>query len=273
MKIIGLSRSFRQDFYHRALRLSWPRFLTISIGAVLAENVVFALLYMIQPSGVTELRAGSFADAFFFSVQTLATIGYGRWAPVSVYANAVMTAETLAGVVTLAVVTGITFARFARPSARIVFSRNAVVTQLDGRRVLMLRLANARLNQILQAEATVSLIRDEVTKEGYYFRRLHDLKLTRHRTPVFGLSFLVVHVLDETSPLQHCTPETLERDGVELVVVVSGLDDTMMQTVHARHSYDAQEILFGRRFVDLFGYTEAGERAMDYRVFHETVAE
>lgn len=273
IRIIGLPRSLRRDFYHHALRLSWPRFIGASLGLFLSENLLFALLYMLNPSGITDFRAGSFADAFFFSVQTLATIGYGRWAPVSDYANLVMTAETLVGAVSLALVTGLTFARFTRPSARIVFSRNAVVTQFDGKRVLMFRLANERANQILQAEASVSLARDEVTAEGHYFRRLRDLKLVRQRTPVFGLSFQVVHVLDEASPLHGCTPETLLRDGVEIVVVVSGLDDTMMQEVHARHSYDAQEILFGYRFVDLFGDDANGVRAMDYRRFHETVKE
>lgn len=273
LEIIGLRRSFWRDFYHRALRLSWSRFVALVLGTILLENALFAALYLIDPGGISDLPPGSFSDAFFFSVQTLATIGYGKWAPVSFYANTVMTAETLAGAATLALFTGLTFARFARPSANIVFSRNAVVTTFDGRPTLMFRLANERLNQILQAETTVSLLRSETTAEGHFFRRLHDLKLVRARSPVFGLSFQVMHVLDESSPLHGCTPETLARDAAELVVVVSGLDDTMAQTVHARHSYDAAEILFGRRLADLFGFTDQGLRAMDYRRFHETMPE
>ncbi len=273
IEIIGLRRSFRQDLYHRALRLPWPHFLGAALAAFLALNGLFALLYMLQPGGVADLPPGSFLDAFFFSVQTLSTIGYGKWSPVSLYANSVMTVEAITGGITFAVVTGLTFARFARPSSRIVFSRNAVVARFDGKPTLMFRLANERANQILQAEATLSLLRDETTPEGHFFRRLHDLKLVRARSPVFGLSFQVMHVLDDSSPLHGCTPETLEHDGAELVAVVSGLDDTMRQTVHARHSYDAGEILFGRRFADLFGYMEDGRRAMDYRRFDETIPE
>ena len=273
LKIIGLPGTPFRDVYFRALRLSWPRFLGLGIGLFLAANTVFGLLYMIQPRGISEMRPGSFLDAFFFSVQTLATIGYGRWAPVSTYANSVVTAETLTGAGILAVFAGLAFARFARPTAKVRFSRNMVVTRFDGARMLMVRLANERGNQILEANVTLSLVRDEQTVEGQYIRRLHDLKLVRSRSPVFRLSFLVMHNLDDHSPLHDCTAETMAQDDVELVVGVSGLDDTTLQNVHARTSYEAKDILFGCRFVDLFGYTADGARAMDYRRFHETEAE
>ena len=134
----------------------------------------------------------------------------------------------------------------------------------------MLRLANERENQILEARVSLAILRDEVTPEGVYFRRLHDLALVRDHTPVFRMTFQVMHRIDETSPLYGYTPERLEAEWVEVIALVAGLDETMMQNVHARASYDSKEILFGRRFADIFGYLPDGARAMDYRQFHET---
>ena len=268
--VIGRHRVAWRDMYHRALRLSWARFLLVGTIFFLVLNAVFGVLYSLQPGGITDLKPGSLSEAFFFSVQTLATVGYGRWAPVSTYANAVVTAETLVGVSTIAVFTALAFARFARPTAQIVFSRNMVVTEFDGVPTLMLRLANERDNQILEARVSLSILRDEVTAEGMFFRRLHDLALVRDHTPVFSMTFQVMHRIDETSPLYGYTPERLEADWVEVVALVAGLDETMMQNVHARASYDNSEVLFGRRFADIFGYLPDGRLAMDYRRFHET---
>jgi inward rectifier potassium channel len=271
--VIGLGDSPFRDVYFRALRMGWARFLGAGAAMFLLLNVMFGLLYFVQPSGISDMPSGSFADAFFFSVQTLATIGYGRWAPVSVYANSVVTVETLVGASSFALFAGLAFARFARPTAQVRFSRHMVVTRFDGARMLMVRLANERGNQILEANVSLSLLRDERTVEGQYIRRLHDLTLVRARSPVFRMSFLVMHRLDESSPLFSCTPEMLARDEAEIVAIVTGLDDTTLQSVHARTSYEGADILFGRRFVDLFGYLPDGTRAMDYRRFHETEAD
>ena len=271
VRVIGRHKAAWRDVYHRAMRLSWARFLVLGTAVFLLLNSVFAVLYSLQPAGITDLRPGSLSEAFFFSVQTLATIGYGRWAPVSTYANAVVTLETLVGVSTIALFTALAFARFARPTAQIVFSRNLVVTAFDGVPTMIMRLANERDNQILEARVSLSILRDEVTKEGAYFRRLHDLALVRDHTPVFGMTFQVMHRIDETSPLYGYSPARMEAEQVEVIALVSGLDETMMQNVHARVSYDSSEILFGRRFADLFGYLPDGTRAMDYRQFHVTV--
>jgi inward rectifier potassium channel len=273
LKVIGLRGTPFRDVYYRALRLSWPQFLAMGAGLFLAINAAFALLYMVQPAGISDLPKGSFLDAFFFSVQTLATIGYGRWAPVSIYANLVVTTETLVGAAALALFAGLAFARFARPTAQVRFSRQMVVTKFDGARMLIVRLANERGNQILEANVSLSILRDERTVEGHYIRRLHDLTLVRSRSPAFRMSFLVMHKLDEHSPLCACTPESLAGEDVEIVAIVTGLDDTTLQVVHARHSYTGADILFGRRFADLFGYMPDGQRAMDYRRFHETEPE
>ena len=266
---IGMRPSPWRDLYHKALRLSWTAFLAIGTSVFLALNILFALLYMVQPGGVSDLPPNSFLDAFFFSVQTLATIGYGHWTPVTIYANCVMTVEALTAASVFALYTGLAFARFARPTAYIAFSRNAVVTKFDGEPTLMLRVANERGNQILEATASVSLLRDEITKEGRSFRRLHDLALRRSHTPVFALTFVAMHTIDESSPLYGMTQQQLIDQEVEIVIIVSGLDDTMMQTVHGRFSYDPAEIKFGHHFADLFGYTTDGRVALDYRRFHE----
>jgi inward rectifier potassium channel len=273
MLVIGRTPSRWRDLYHQALKLSWPRFLLLGILLFLTLNVIFGVLYSLQPAGISDMRAGSFSEAFFFSVQTLATIGYGKWAPISTYSNSVVTVETFLGVSTIAVFTGLAFARFARPTAKIVFSKAVVVTRFDGAPTLMLRLANERSNQILQAQVTLAMLRDERTQEGHYIRRLHDLLLVRDRTPVLGNTFQVMHRIDQTSPLFGYDPARLAADWVELVAVVTGLDETMMQNVHARASYDNAEILFGRRFADIFGYLPDGTRAMDYRQFHVTEPE
>jgi inward rectifier potassium channel len=271
--VIGRRNAAWRDLYHQALGLPWSRFLLLGTLTFLALNLCFGLLYSLQPAGITDLQPGSYSQAFFFSVQTMATIGYGRWSPVSTYANTVVTVETLIGVSSIAVFTALAFARFARPTAKIAFSRCLVVTQFDGKPTLMMRLANERGNQILEARVSMAVLRDERTAEGDYIRRLHDLRLVRDHTPVFGLTFLVMHTIDETSPLFGYTPERMEREWVEIVALVSGLDETMMQSVHARASYDGAEIAFGHRFADLFGFLPDGKRAMDYRQFHLTEPE
>lgn len=266
----GVERGGPHDLYHAALTMDW-RWFVVSGGAFyLALNALFGLLYLADPHGVSGARPGSFTDAFFFSVQTIATIGYGAMAPVSVWAHMVVTLETLVGLTLLAVVTGVVFARVSRPTARILFSRHVVVTRHDGQPTLMLRVANQRRNQILQAQASLVLVRDELTVEGERVRRFHDLRLVRAITPIFAMSFTVMHVIDAVSPLYGATAESLAAEQAELVVIVSGIDETMSQTIHARWSWESADILFGRRLVDIMGYLPDGRRAIDYTRFHQT---
>jgi inward rectifier potassium channel len=240
------------------------------VAVYLATNVVFAALYMLQPGAVVNARPGMFRDAFFFSVETFGTIGYGVLSPATDYANAVMTVETLTGIMLVALTTGIMFARVSRPTARVIFSKVAVISDYDGVPTLMVRMGNQRASQIVQAEVGISLLRDEVTREGASMRRFYDLKLARSRTPVFAMSFLAMHPLDTDSPLFGATSADLEAMEAELLVTVTGLDETMGQTVHARVSYLPEEVLFGQRYRNIFGLTPDGTRAIDYRQFHQT---
>ena len=265
---IGISVAWHKDIYHRILVLSWWRFLAGISVLYLLLNVAFAGLYWLQPGAIDHARAGSFADAFFFSIQTMATIGYGVLTPVGAYANTVVTVETMVALMLTAFITGLTFARFSRPTSRVSFSRVAVVAPYNGVPTLSVRLANARRNQILEADVSLTLVRNERTSEGRQMRRFYDLALSRHHTPIFALTFTVMHPIDQQSPLFGETNATLAEQDAEILVTVTGLDETMSQTIHARSSYLMEEVLFGYQFVDMFGYTAKGRIVIDYRHFH-----
>jgi inward rectifier potassium channel len=199
----------------------------------------------------------------------MATIGYGQMYPQTFYANLLVTIEVLLSMAALALATGLIFARFSRPTARVMFSRVAVVSPYDGVPTLMFRAANQRHNQILEAQVSVALLREEVTADGVRMRRFHDLVLARRRTPMFALTWTVMHPIDEQSPLHGATPETLLEQHAELVVGLTGIDETFAQTIHARHSYRPEEIVWNRRFADILGWTQDGRRSVDYSRFHE----
>jgi len=268
---IGLRTAWWHDLYHEMNTISWGRFLLIAVAIYLVANVIFAGLYLLQPGAIGSARPGDFGDAFFFSVQTMATIGYGKLTPDTVYANLLVTVQTVFAMLLLALTTGMMFARFSRPTARVLFTRNAVIGRYNGAPVLSFRMANERKNQILQAEVTLSVLRTEPLLEGGTMRRFYEMKLLRSRTPIFGLTFLVLHPIDEDSPLFGKTPQAMAAEEVEFVILVTGIDATVSQPIHARYSYSYEDLLWNHRFVDIFGYTENGEAALDMRKFHQTV--
>jgi inward rectifier potassium channel len=257
------------DLYHNLLIMPWSAFMAVLAAVYLVFNLVFAALYLLQDGAVANAKPGSFADAFFFSVQTMATIGYGDMHPQTLYANLLVTGEVLLAMMTLALATGLVFARFSLPSARVMFSGVAVIAPYDGSPTLMFRAANQRKNRILEAQVSASILREEVTAEGLRMRRFHDLRLTRARTPMFALTWTVMHVIDETSPLWGVTRESLAEEQAEIVVTIFGLDETVSQQIHARHSYLAEDIVWNRRFVDILSRQEDGTRVVDYRRFHD----
>ena len=259
------------DVYHRLLTIPWPAFFGLLSAAYLVFNLVFAGLYCLEAGSIAESR-DSFANAFFFSVQTMATIGYGEMRPATLYANLLVSIEVLLGLMGFALATGVIFARFSRPTARILFSSVGVVTRYEGQDTLMFRTANQRANHILEAQVTVTLARNVVTAEGREIRRLYDLNVLRSHSPMFSLSWTVMHVIDETSPLHRVSAREFEDNGDEIIVTLVGLDETLSQTVHGRHSYRAQEILFGRTFVDVLSESADGSVVIDYRKFHDTIA-
>jgi inward rectifier potassium channel len=258
-----------RDAYHVLLTIPLAAFFAVMAGAFLAINGLFASLYMLDPGGIEGARPGKFADVFFFSVQTLGSLGYGVMAPRTLYTNAVATAETFVGLFNLAIATGLLFARISRPTARIVFSDKAVICDFDGVPTLMFRAANRRGNRIVEAEVSVSLLRDTVTREGDTMRRFEELALVRRRTPLFGLSWTVMHAIDAQSPLYGQTRQSLMERNAEIVVVMNGLDETFVSTIHARTSYTPDEIHWGRRLADIFTVDPTAGWLIDFKRFHE----
>jgi inward rectifier potassium channel len=266
----NLQVRWHHDFYHRTLGLRWFVFLALGCAAYLVVNLVFAVLYLVQPGSITGARPGSFADAFFFSIQTIATIGYGQMSPATLYCNLLVTVETMTGLVFLALATGITFARISRPTARVMFADCAVIGPYNGTPTLSFRLGNERTSQILEADVAVVLLRFERTPEGVGMRRFYNLGLLRAHTPVFALTFTVMHPIDESSPLFGATMQSLAAEEAEFLISVTGLEELSSQTVHARRSYHPEEVRFGQRFVDIFRVEDDGRRVIDYAHFHDT---
>lgn len=265
----GLERSgVFGDLYHSWLGAPWWQVL---VGVVLLYafvNGLFAIGYFLI--GGIENSNGSFSDAFFFSVQTLATIGYGKLVPSSLSAHLLVTVESLCGLLGAAMAAGLMFAKFARPTARVLWSKVAVVGTMDGVPTLMFRVANARGNQVVEATLRFGLLRYDTTLEGQQIRRIIDLDLVRSTSPVFVLSWLAVHRITPESPLYGMTPETLKASRTELYASLMGLDSTVGQTIHARHSWTADELVWNAQFVDIIGPLPDGRQGVNYTLFHET---
>jgi len=258
------------DFYHQLLTSSWPLLLLGMVGALTVINSLFALGYLLS-GGIEHARRGSFADAFFFSVQTMATIGYGTMAPVSYLANLLASSEALTGLLTFALVTGLVFSKFSRPTARVRFTRNAVISVRDGVPSLMFRMANVRANQIVEAQIHVVLARQERTLEGEEVRRFYDLDLTRYRNAIFNYSWTAIHPIDIHSPLYGATAQSLKTSDAEITVSLTGIDETFSQTVYARYYYDADDIIWGARFADITSRTPEGEFFLSFTGYDQVV--
>ncbi len=260
-----------RDPYHLLLTIPWIGFTALVSWAYIFINVIFACLFLAGGNCIVGARPGNFWDAFFFSVQTLGSIGYGVMSPGTPYANVVVTAEAIASLLAIAVVTGLAFARFSKPTARIMFSKVAVVERYNGAPTLTFRAANQRHNQIVEAQTRVYLMKDEKTQEGNFLRRFHELKVLRNRTPSFTLSWNIMHTIDEDSPMYGQTLDSLEKSRAQITVSISGIDETVAYTIHARHMFSPNEILWDHQFVDMFYKFPNGDRYLDYTYFHEAV--
>ena len=261
------------SLYHALLTISWPRFFALVACGYFAVNLCFALLYFLcGPHALDGWHTGlpfeRFEDAFFFSVQTLATIGYGRMTPNGLLVNLLVTLEALVGLMGFALAAGLLFARFSRPTARLVFSRNAVVAPFRSGRALMFRLANQRSSQLTDVSAIVSLSRLESSPAGPV-RRFHELRLDRPKVVFLPLHWVVVHPIDETSPLHGVSEAELRAAQAEILILLSGVDETFSQPVHARTSYRAEEVVWGARFADMFLRAGEGLVGVDMRKIHE----
>jgi inward rectifier potassium channel len=267
---IGHFKDGWKDAYHFLLTMPLGGFFGVMACGYLLVNTVFALVYLVI-GGISGVGRGDFADAFFFSAETFSTVGFGQLAPQSFAAHIAVTVESFCALFNLAAATGLLFARISRPTARVLFSDRAVVASEDGVPTLMFRAANRRRNRIVEAEVNVTLLRDGRTLEGATYRRFETLNTVRAKTPVFLLTWTVMHRIDETSPLFGETMESLFARRAEIVVVLKGLDETFAQTIHARASYTPDEIAWGSRLVDIFSRREDGRTVIDYTHFHDIV--
>ena len=270
---LGLERNRFGDFYHRAMTATWPVFFAGALVVFLTINTSFALLFALGDTPVANAPSGLNLQLFYFSTETLATVGYGDMHPQTNYGHLVAGAEIFLGLIFTAVMTGLIFSRFSRPRAMLVFARNPVVGLHDGKLTLMLRFANARHNTIGDATAKLWLTRTETSAEGRQFRRIRDLKLERRENPALILSWTIFHVIDETSPLHGVAPEDFNASSATLVLTVGGRDENFGQDVQARNSYAAADVRFGHRFEDILSVREDGATVMDHRLLHDVVAE
>lgn len=271
----GLGWSQENTLYHAALTLSWPRFFGVLATAYLAFNLLFGALFWLWGPGAIDspamdLPGGSFMRDFFFSVQTFATIGYGQIVPHGLLANFTVTIEALAGVLYQALAAGLFIARLTRPRSAIVFSNRAVITGFREGLGLMFRMTNTRRSELIDLHAQAVLTR-VVVREGGLVRRYEPLVLDRDRVNFMPVAWTMVHPITPESPLWGATPESLAREHAEVLVLTSGVDETHAQTMHARTSYQASEILFGYRFDSMFAATGHEERVIvDVRRVHAT---
>ena len=268
---LGMRNAIWTDLYHELMRLTWPRLGVLFAACFLTFNLVFAALYRLDPTGLAVPHDAApvalFWRDFFFSVHTVATIGYGNVYPISTYTNWVVVIEITLGILFFALTTGIVFARFSRPSGRILFSEILVVRDIDGVPTLMLRAANQRHNLIYSAEVRASVLEDAMVGDTK-MRRFRDLKLVRESNPVFALTWTVMHAIDEASPLRAWLDNHSAVGNSEIIVVLSGFDEESGQIVHGRWAYTGEDIRWGARFADIISLDEAGVRTIDYTRFH-----
>jgi len=266
----GLELNFWADISHRCMTASWPAFILGAALVFLVFNAVFGLLYLVGDQPIANVKGQDYIDYFYFSIETLSTAGYGDMHPQTHYGHFIATIELFTGIFSMSLMTGLIFARFSRPSARLLFANNPVVAAHEGVSTLMVRFANERHNVIGNATARLWMFKDILTAEGQEIRRFYELPLLRNENPALALSWTLYHVIDAQSPLDGMTPEDFAASGVSLVVVVSGYDVIAAQTVHARKSYDHQDIRFGHRYVDVLGSSDDGRIRIDYGRFHDT---
>ena len=265
----GLRKSVLLDAYHLLRTTSWTVIIALFAALFVVSNLLFAALYDITGATVTNVHGA--LDYFWFSVQTMATIGYGYLAPADHVANALVTIESFVGILLVALITGIFFARFSTPSARVMFSKVALISEHDAKRVLMFRMANERTTAIVEATVRTYLVVDEKLANGESMRRVYDLQLRRSTSPVFSLSFLAVHEIDANSPLRNRSAELLREQQANIIVTFTGIDDRLAAAVHSRYVYTWEEIEFDRRFADLFrSDPDTGRRYLDMEPFHRT---
>jgi inward rectifier potassium channel len=260
------------NFYHWLLGTSWASFLLLVILVYLGTNLLFAFAYLAcGPGAITNTKSGSLIDVFYFSVQTMATIGYGQMTPVGHWPNSIVTFEAFFGIVYSALTTGLAFARFTRPTAGVRFSKVAVVGNHDGTRTLKFRVANDRSSHIVEAQLRLWLIAESMTSEGERYRRSVELPLHRSESPVFSLTWTAMHSLDETSALKEYLDNSAMEQQWHLLITFTGYHESLANQVYARHVYLPRDVQQNATFVDIVTVLPDGGRVIDLSNFEKWV--
>jgi inward rectifier potassium channel len=267
---VNTSRHERRDLYHWLLTLSWMKFAAFIFASYLAVNLVFALIYCLG-GGVAEMRPHSLSDAYFFSVETLSTVGYGHMYPDALFGHMVATVEIMIGLFGVAVVTGLIFVRFSRPAPGVVFSDPLVWRLFDGQPSLMFRVANIRHQAMAEAEFRLMLLREHISKEGEDVVRFASLRLEFERLIAFPAAVTIRHLITEDSPLYGLTREDFEKHRVRFLASVVCIDTIIPASVQSQKYYTWRDVQFGRRFVEIYTSEEEDDLlTVDYGRFHDT---
>ncbi len=267
--MLGMKTRIFDDFSHRSMTASWPVFVAGAVLVFLLLNGLFALAYYLGDDPVANVPPGSFAHDLYFSIETISTVGYGDLHPQTHYGHIVASVEMFTGLFYAGVLTGLIFARFARPRARVLFADKIVVAKHEGALALMVRMANERRNTISNATAKLWIVR-AADADGQYFRAITELPLLRHESPVFMLSWTIFHRIDAASPLAGLSAEDYVRLSASFIVIIDGFDENSAQMVRARHEYSYGDVRIGERYVDILAADEDGGLTLDYGKFHDT---
>lgn len=266
----GLSGSLLSDFYYRVMLASWLQFFIGAIFVYLCINAGFALIYFFGEDMILNARPNSFIDAYIFSFQTSTTIGYGYLLPKNGITHAIVMVDVFSGLLFVAVLTGLVFARLAKPRASVLFGKQLLITQHCGQPALLVRMANGRKrSSIVNCHVSAVLMMEDRDPESIFERRFIDLSLERDNIPIFALTWTLVHIIDEQSPLYGLDKAEIASYGTILIITLDGIEDIFAQTVHTHHIYEAGHFLFNKRFADILGRHSDGNRMIDYTRFHD----
>ncbi len=267
---LNVKRREWRDGYHWLLTLSWPQFSAFVFGVYLATNVLFSIGYYLRPQCIAGMESLSWANCFFFSVETLATVGYGHMYPQTFYGHLVATAEIIVGMFGMAIITGLIFIRFSRPIARIVFSKSLVLAPFNGQPALMFRIANLRDQAMAEAEFRIMLMREEPTTEGEVLRRFYPLTLQFDRLILFPAVITVRHIIDQGSPLHGLKLADMQRDDSRFITSIVCIDTVIPAPVQSHYNYTWKDIRLDHKFVEIYSELDAGTLTVDYGRIHTT---
>ncbi len=260
---VGVARFDFRDPYHLALTATWPMFAVSVLGLYATINILFAALYAAMPGAIGNARPGSLLDGFFFSMETLATVGYGQMYPATTYGHLISVAEIMTGIAFTTITTGLIFVRFSKPRAKILYADDIVVTPYNGLPTLMVRIGNGRTSMLTDLTVRLSALIREHSTEGHSIRRVNDLPLVRSNVPMFALTLTLMHRIDETSPLYGHTAQSLLDGDIRFFLSVEARDTAINSTVHDLKDYRAHNVRFGMRYADAVTVNNEGRTMAD----------